>query len=60
MIVFHLRRIGGKILQLDSLSQTEAIRKRYRYLSHFPLTTTFQVIHYVCLDFCYAWNVSNV
>lgn len=36
-------RIGGKILQLEPITQTEAIRKRYRYLSHFPLTTTFQL-----------------
>ncbi|WCJ40235.1 RING finger protein 10 [Euphorbia peplus] len=36
-------RISGKILQLESVTQTEAIRRRYRYLSHFSLTTTFQL-----------------
>lgn len=37
-------RISGKILQLDTITQSEAMRRRYRYLSHFPLTTTFQVL----------------
>eukprot|EP01018_Ginkgo_biloba_P017369 Gb_01733 [translate_table: standard] len=36
-------RIGGKILQMEMITQSEAMRKRYRYLSHFPLTTTFQL-----------------
>ncbi|KNA16499.1 hypothetical protein SOVF_088410 [Spinacia oleracea] len=36
-------RVSGKILQLESVTQSEAIRRRYRYLSHFPLTTTFQL-----------------
>ncbi|XP_065866313.1 uncharacterized protein [Euphorbia lathyris] len=36
-------RVGGKILQLETVTQTEAIRRRYRYLSHFSLTTTFQL-----------------
>lgn len=37
-------RISGKILQLESITQSEAMRRRYRYLSHFSLTTTFQVL----------------
>lgn len=37
------QRISGKILQLESVTQSEAIRRRYRYLSHFSLTTTFQL-----------------
>ncbi|XP_047333931.1 RING finger protein 10 [Impatiens glandulifera] len=36
-------RIGGKILELESVTQSEAIRKRYRFISHFSLTTTFQL-----------------
>ncbi|KAF7801850.1 RING finger protein 10 [Senna tora] len=36
-------RISGKILQLETSTQSEAMRRRYRYLSHFPLTTTFQL-----------------
>ncbi|XP_015893892.3 uncharacterized protein LOC107427986 isoform X1 [Ziziphus jujuba] len=36
-------RINGKILQLDTVTQSEAMRRRYRYLSHFSLTTTFQL-----------------
>ncbi|XP_074309205.1 uncharacterized protein LOC141643796 isoform X2 [Silene latifolia] len=36
-------RVTGKILQLESVTQSEAMRRRYRYLSHFPLTTTFQL-----------------
>lgn len=35
-------RIGGKILQLETVTQSEAMRRRYRFLSHFSLTTTFQ------------------
>jgi len=29
-------------LELETVTQSEAIRKRYRFLSHFSLTTTFQ------------------
>ncbi|KAF9618945.1 hypothetical protein IFM89_002940 [Coptis chinensis] len=36
-------RISGKILELETLTQTEAVRRRYRFLSHFSLTTTFQL-----------------
>ncbi|KAK9225354.1 hypothetical protein WN943_010395 [Citrus x changshan-huyou] len=36
-------RISGRILQLESVTQSEAMRRRYRYLSHFSLTTTFQL-----------------
>ncbi|KAL6587071.1 hypothetical protein OROMI_000049 [Orobanche minor] len=36
-------RISGKILQLETLTQSEAMRRRYRFLSHFSLTTTFQL-----------------
>ncbi|CAI0457695.1 unnamed protein product, partial [Linum tenue] len=36
-------RINGKILQLEPMTQTEAMRRRYRYLSHFSLTTTVQL-----------------
>lgn len=36
-------RISGKILELETVTQTEAMRRRYRYLSHFSLTTTFQL-----------------
>ncbi|KAM7464809.1 hypothetical protein LguiB_012371 [Lonicera macranthoides] len=36
-------RICGKILQLETVTQSEAMRRRYRYLSHFSLTTTFQL-----------------
>ncbi|XP_043724657.1 RING finger protein 10 isoform X2 [Telopea speciosissima] len=36
-------RISGRILQLENVTQSEAIRRRYRYLSHFSLTTTFQL-----------------
>ncbi|RLN07314.1 RING finger protein 10 [Panicum miliaceum] len=35
-------RITGKFLELETVTQSEAIRKRYRFLSHFSLTTTFQ------------------
>ncbi|XP_062219158.1 uncharacterized protein LOC133918996 [Phragmites australis] len=35
-------RITGKILELETVTQSEATRKRYRFLSHFSLTTTFQ------------------
>lgn len=35
-------RISGRILQLETVSQSEAMRRRYRYLSHFSLTTSFQ------------------
>ncbi|XP_031382011.1 RING finger protein 10 [Punica granatum] len=36
-------RISGRILEMETVTQSEAIRKRYRYLSHFSLTTTFQL-----------------
>nr|XP_016452254.1 PREDICTED: uncharacterized RING finger protein P8B7.23-like [Nicotiana tabacum] len=36
-------RICGKILQMESVTQSEAMRRRYRFLSHFSLTTTFQL-----------------
>ncbi|KAK1281577.1 hypothetical protein QJS10_CPB22g00483 [Acorus calamus] len=36
-------RIGGKILQLETVTQSGSMRKRYRFLSHFSLTTTFQL-----------------
>ncbi|KAK9117707.1 hypothetical protein Sjap_016654 [Stephania japonica] len=36
-------RINGEIVQLESVIQSEAMRRRYRYLSHLPLTTTFQL-----------------
>lgn len=36
-------RLSGKILQLESVTQSEDMRRRYRYLSHFPLTTSFQL-----------------
>ncbi|TVT99857.1 hypothetical protein EJB05_54744 [Eragrostis curvula] len=35
-------RITGKILELETVTQSETTRKRYRFLSHFSLTTTFQ------------------
>ncbi|XP_066331594.1 uncharacterized protein [Miscanthus floridulus] len=35
-------RITAKILELETVTQSEAIRKRYRFLGHFSLTTTFQ------------------
>jgi len=35
-------RVTGKILELETITQSEATRKRYRFLSHFSLTTTFQ------------------
>ncbi|MCO5602239.1 hypothetical protein L7F22_056367 [Adiantum nelumboides] len=34
-------RLHVKILEMDGQTQTEALRKRYRYLSHLPLTTNF-------------------
>jgi hypothetical protein len=42
-------RISGRILQLETVTQSEAMRRRYRYLSHFSLTTTFQVRFYLHL-----------
>lgn len=36
-------RISGKILQMETVTQTEAMRRRYRCLSHFSLTTAFQL-----------------
>ncbi|XP_021298041.1 RING finger protein 10 isoform X2 [Herrania umbratica] len=37
------QRISGRILELETVTQSEAVRRRYRYLSHFSLTTTFQL-----------------
>ncbi|KAJ7522618.1 hypothetical protein O6H91_18G019800 [Diphasiastrum complanatum] len=36
-------RLEGKILEMETISQSESMRRRYRYLSHFPLTTTIQL-----------------
>ncbi|KAK3412941.1 hypothetical protein EUGRSUZ_I01601 [Eucalyptus grandis] len=36
-------RISGRILQLEIVTQSESTRRRYRYLSHFSLTTAFQL-----------------
>uniref|UniRef100_A0A1J3CSL5 RING finger protein 10 n=1 Tax=Noccaea caerulescens TaxID=107243 RepID=A0A1J3CSL5_NOCCA len=36
-------RVSGKILEMETVTQSEAIRRRYRFLSHFSLTTTFQI-----------------
>ncbi|XP_078441329.1 RING/U-box superfamily protein isoform X2 [Wolffia australiana] len=36
-------RIEGKILELETVAQSEATRRRYRFLSHLPLTTSFQL-----------------
>lgn len=35
--------ITGQILEMDALSQSEALRKKYRYLSHLPLTCEFVI-----------------
>jgi hypothetical protein len=35
--------LEAQVLELESVTQTDATRKRYRYLSHLPLTSTFQV-----------------
>ncbi|KAI5074711.1 hypothetical protein GOP47_0010672 [Adiantum capillus-veneris] len=34
-------RLQVKILEMEGQTQTEVLRKRYRYLSHLPLTTNF-------------------
>ncbi|XWS17421.1 hypothetical protein CRYUN_Cryun33cG0065900 [Craigia yunnanensis] len=36
-------RISGRILEIETVTQLEAVRKRYQYLSHFSLTTTYQL-----------------
>ncbi|CAH2045335.1 unnamed protein product [Thlaspi arvense] len=36
-------RVSGKILEMETVTQSEAIRRRYRFLNHFSLTTTFQM-----------------
>ncbi|XP_050384380.1 uncharacterized protein LOC126800991 isoform X2 [Argentina anserina] len=36
------QRISGRVLQLETITQSEAMRRRYRYLSHFSLTTVLQ------------------
>jgi hypothetical protein len=35
--------LEAQVLELESVTQTDATRKRYRYLSHLPLTSTFQL-----------------
>jgi hypothetical protein len=35
--------IDANIVELESVTQTEGTRKRYRYLSHLPLTAHFQL-----------------
>jgi hypothetical protein len=54
-------RISGRILQLETVTQSEAIRRHYRYPSHFSLTTTFQVPFYLYNNFKYSFYllVSN-
>ncbi|GLT81591.1 hypothetical protein SLE2022_000330 [Rubroshorea leprosula] len=37
------QRVSGRVLELETVTQSEAMRRRYRYLSHFSLTTTFQL-----------------
>lgn len=57
-------RINGKILELEMVTQTEAMRRRYRYLSHFSLTTTFQVllsiIENLQIKFCDALSYKSL
>lgn len=36
-------RVSGRILEMETVTQSDAMRRRYRYLSHFSLTTTFQL-----------------
>lgn len=36
-------RLHGRIIEMEGQIQTEATRKRHRYLSHLPLTTNFQL-----------------
>ncbi|KAG7632678.1 Zinc finger RING-type [Arabidopsis suecica] len=36
-------RLSGKILEMETITQSEAIRRRYRFLSHFSLSTTLQI-----------------
>ncbi|XP_010528131.1 PREDICTED: RING finger protein 10 isoform X2 [Tarenaya hassleriana] len=36
-------RVRGKILELETVTQSEGMRRRYRFLSHFSLTTTFLI-----------------
>lgn len=40
-------------MQLETITQSEAMRRRYRYLSHFSLTTTFQVPFHCWLFYVY-------
>ncbi|BFI29806.1 hypothetical protein MPTK2_3g06120 [Marchantia polymorpha subsp. ruderalis] len=35
--------LEAEIVELETVTQTEATRKRYRYLSHLPLTAVFQL-----------------
>ncbi|WJX51028.1 hypothetical protein P8452_37260 [Trifolium repens] len=39
----NFTRISGRILQLETETQSKAMRRRYQFLSHFPLTTIFQL-----------------
>lgn len=58
---FFYSRIRGRILQLETVSQSESTRRRLRFLSHFSLTTTFQVLKLpvlwdACLVcYCHCW-----
>lgn len=36
-------RITGKILEMETITQSDFMRRRYRFLSHFSLTATFQL-----------------
>ncbi|ERN06158.1 RING finger protein 10 [Amborella trichopoda] len=36
-------RISGKILELETVTLSEVMRRRFRFLSHLSLTTTFQL-----------------
>ncbi|KAL8474902.1 hypothetical protein ACS0TY_031354 [Phlomoides rotata] len=51
-------RISGRILQLETVTQSEATRRRYRFLSHFSLTTTFQLCEINLDDILPAESVS--
>ncbi|KAL2636037.1 hypothetical protein R1flu_007516 [Riccia fluitans] len=35
--------LEAEVVELETVTQTEATRKRYRYLSHLPLTAVFQL-----------------
>ena len=36
--------IQGKILEIEEIGQTEALRKRYRFLSHLPVACQFKFV----------------